>query len=88
MNKIIGLLLCVIALFPLAATAQSDYLTANENMKKAENIDLGGKSSFVFQSMSNELVITSNINSDAQKPQAKKNAEGYQYELIVGAEIT
>ena len=86
MNKIIGLLLCVIALFPLAATAQSDYLTANENMKKAENIDLGGKSSFVFQSMSNELVITSNINSDAQKPQAKKNAEGYQYELIVPAD--
>lgn len=84
MNKKTRILFfCITVLSPLVSSAQSDYLTVNEDMKKAENIDLGGKASFVFQSMSKELVITSNINSDDQKPQAKKNAGGYQYEFIV-----
>ena len=73
-------------LFPVHMSAQSDYLTANEEPKKAENVDLGGKASFVFQSKNKDLVITSSLNSDSQKPQALSFDGGYQYEFIIPVE--
>lgn len=85
-KKTTSLILFVMASFPILSNAQSDYLKATEETKKVENVELGGKTSFVFESKSKDLIITSSINSDDQKPQARSVAGGYHYELIVPAD--
>jgi len=47
---------------------------------------LGGQSSFVFESKSADLVITSSINSDSQKPRAEMVGGVYRYEIVVPAD--
>lgn len=71
---------------PIVSLAQSEYISASENAEKTEDVNLGGKTSFVFESKIKDLVITSSINSDEQKPQAKSVGDGYQYELTVTAD--
>lgn len=66
--------------------AQSNYLSSNEDTQRAETVELGGQSSFVFESKSADLVITSSINSDNQRPKAMKAGEMYRYEIIVPAD--
>ncbi len=85
-QKTLMLTMCLIMTGTVSLKAQSDYLTATEVSRKAENVDLGGKASFVFESKSKDLVITSSINSDAQKPAPKSVAGGYQYEFVVPAD--
>lgn len=80
------IILSIFACFPCFSNAQSDYLTANEETKKTEDVDLGGKTSFVFLSKNSDLVITSSINSDPQKPQAEKTTDGFRYEFIIPAD--
>ena len=84
--KKIYLIICLAISLPIGSIAQSDYISANENTKKAEDVNLGGKTSFVFESKIKDLVITSSINSDEQKPQAKKVGGSYQYEFTVTAD--
>lgn len=86
MNKRVFILLSIFATFSVSSNAQSDYLTANEETKMTENIDLEGKTSFVFLSKNNDLVITSSINSDPQKPQAESASNGYRYEVLVSSD--
>ena len=89
-EKTTSLILFVMASFPILSNAQSDYLKATEETKKVENVELGGKTSFVFESKSKDLIITSSINSDEELERAFAEAKsvegGYHYELIVPAD--
>lgn len=85
LRKALYLTLCMIALHPAQGIAQSDYLFASEDTRRAETVELGGQSSFVFESKCADLIITSSINSDAQKPKAEKVGGIYRYELVVPA---
>ena len=76
----------MVALWPARVAAQSNYLYANEDTRRAETVDLDGQSSFVFESKSADLVITSSINSDSQKPRAESVGGMYRYEIIVPAD--
>lgn len=78
--------ICLALFLPIGSFAQSDYISASENTKKTEDVNLGGKTSFVFESKIKDLVITSSINSDEQKPQAKSVGGNYQYEFTVTAD--
>ena len=84
-TRLITLLLILVA-YVIESRAQSDYLTASEETKMTENVDLGGKAGFVFLSKANNLIITSSINSDPQKPQAESTTNGYRYEFLVSAD--
>lgn len=75
--------LCFIFLFCGEVYAQSDYLSATEEIRKTESVELGGKCAFVFLSKNSDLVITSSVREDGASP-TPRNIDGmFHYELIV-----
>ena len=79
--KIILALMSLLVVSLWESKAQNVFMTVDEQVDRQQNVNLGGKSSGVFVSSMDDLVITSNIKNDVFTQ--KKNGDLYEYEVLI-----
>ena len=75
----------VILLCTMGVTSYAqEMITITQNAEKTRNVStLAGKAGVEFVASSNDLVISTSIKKDPQRPKAVKRGDKYYYELII-----